>query len=439
MFVDQETHPAAPFSAAGPLVSKTGRKALRSIGTLAFLLCLALSPRASSADVNKAPKSYLLGPATGFSAPSGIAVDSQGNRYVANLTAVSVTVYAPDATGNAAPIRTISGSNTKLVGPRSVAVDGDGRIYVGDLFGTNQVAVFAPGADGNVAPERVITGSNTLISWPQGLAVDSIGRIYVANRNTDTITVYAPGTDGDTAPIRTISGAATGLDEPMSLVLSSDNVLNVVNGGSASITSYASGASGNAAPIRTIAGAATQMTDPGGIARDSFDNLYVTSVAGVYSVSVFKAGANGNVAPLKRLTGSETDLNTSYSVAVTPKHEVLSLSYASDALLTYTPLVAPPAPPSVVRSLAVSGTPDSAKRSVTWRKPKSDGGSPILSYQIVVTAKGKTLLTRKVSADKLKLVLKKSDLKPGKNLVTVKARNKYGLSAKSSTIIRVAD
>jgi serine/threonine protein kinase, bacterial len=403
---------------------------------LATMLCLAAAPQAFGGDVNKAPKSYLLGSSTGISSPSGMAVDAAGNRYVANLPNTSITIYPASASGNAAPTRTIGGPNTTLVGPRSVMVDKDGRIYVGDLLGagTNKVAVFAPNANGNVAPERVITGSNTLLEWPSGLSLDSVGRLYVANRVNSTVTVYAPGSDGNTGPLRVITGAATGLDEPFGLVVTSGNILHVANNGSGSVTSYASGASGNAAPIRTISGAATGFTSPGGIAADSFDNLYVTNTAVPYSVSVFGSGASGNVAPITRLVGPETDMGVSFAVAVTAARDVVVAQYQGDVVTTYSPLVAPPSPPSVVRSLAVSGKASSAVRTVSWRAPALSGGGPVLSYHISVKSNGKTILTKTLSAAKLKLAIQKEKLRKGKSTITVQARNQYGLSPKKSVI-----
>lgn len=411
-----------------------------SAGCHALLVGLALSSFAYSAVVNKAPKSYLLGPGTSISTPSGVALDSQGNRYVSNLGTDSVTVYAPDASGNSAPIRTIQGSNTQLVGPRSITVDADGRIYVGDLFGagSDKVAVFAPGADGNVAPERVITGDNTMISWAQGLAVDSTGRLYVANRNTSTIAVFAPGSDGNITPLRLINGPATGLDEPMNIALTAGNILHVVNSGSSSITSYASGAAGDASPTRTISGANTGLAALSGLAADSLGNLYVISSFGEISVSVFGPTASGNVAPHTRLTGAETDLNTAYGLAITENRDLVVPSYFGDALLTYSPFVPVPTPPTVVRLLSVSGKADSAKRTVSWGKPKSDNGAPITGYQVSVTSKGKTIFKKKLPAGQLKLAIRKSSLRAGKNLITVQARNSYGLSPKKSVVVTVA-
>jgi hypothetical protein len=406
---------------------------------LVTTLCLAASPLSLGGDVNKAPKSYLFGSSTGISSPTGVALDAAGNRYVANLHGKSVTIYQASASGNSAPLRTIKGSNTTLVGPRSVLVGSDGRIYVGDVSGANtsKVAVFAANANGDVAPERVISGLTTLLGWPQGLALDSVGRLYVADRENSIITVYAPGADGNTAPIRVVSGAATGLNVPYGLVVTSGNILHVSNNGSGTITSYAAGADGNAAPIRTISGAATGLTSPGGIASDSFGNLYVTSVSVPFSVSVFGSGASGNVAPLARLVGSETDMDLAYALAVTASRDVVVAQFDDNLVTTYSPLVEPPSPPSVVRSLAVSGKASSAVRTVSWRAPALSGGAPVLSYQITVKSNGKTILSKTVSAGKLKLAIQKEKLRKGKNTITVRARNKYGLSPKKSVIALV--
>jgi hypothetical protein len=414
--------PAGPKRRKNILMLKTY---LASFLALTLMLSLAASIQAFGGDVNKAPKSYLLGSSTGIVTPSGVAVDVAGNRYVANLPTRSVTIYPASASGNAAPIRTIGGANTTLVGPRSVMVDKDGRIYVGDLLGagTNKVAVFAPNANGNVAPERVITGSNTLIGWPSGLSLDSVGRLYVANRVNNTVTVYAPGSDGNVGPLRVIIGAATGLDDPTGLVVTSGNILHVANNGSGTVTSYASGAAGNAAPMRTISGAATGLTAPGGIAADSFGNLYVTNVSVPSSVSVFGSGASGNVTPITRLVGSETDMGLSFAIAVTAARDVVVAQYQSDVVTTYSPLVGPPSPPSVVRSLAVSGKASSAVRTVSWRAPAVSGGAPVLSYQISVKSNGKTILSKTVSAGKLKLAIQKEKLRKGKNTMSRPRRN----------------
>ena len=51
---------------------------------------------------------------TGLSNPQGVALDSSGKIYVADLNAPGVFVYPAGSNGNAAPTATISGGSTGL-------------------------------------------------------------------------------------------------------------------------------------------------------------------------------------------------------------------------------------------------------------------------------------------------------------------------------------
>lgn len=79
----------------------------------------------------------------GIQTPNGIATDLQGNLYVANYQANTVTVYAKNASS---PKLTISEG---LNGPWDVKVDGFGNVYVSNtpLSGaTNYIAIYAAGS-----------------------------------------------------------------------------------------------------------------------------------------------------------------------------------------------------------------------------------------------------------------------------------------------------
>src|SRR5208282_5495 len=91
--------------------------------------------------LDEAPLATISGSNTGLNAPVGIAVDSSGKIYVADLQAASVTVYSAGSNGNVAPLATISGSNTGLSGPFGIAVDSSGKIYVAD-YGAASVFVY---------------------------------------------------------------------------------------------------------------------------------------------------------------------------------------------------------------------------------------------------------------------------------------------------------
>ena len=143
-----------------------------------------------------------LGDAEGDVAPTSelyvnhalaVARDRRGNIYVASDTGNQVRVYAPATVGTApAPLRTIQGPNTKLHGPSGLAVDSQGNLYVAERGGpanASAVLKFAPKADGDVAPIAVIPSRmpppgetaavNTGLDIASGVALDYDNSIYV--------------------------------------------------------------------------------------------------------------------------------------------------------------------------------------------------------------------------------------------------------------------
>ncbi len=277
---------------------------------------------------------------TGLKDPVGIAVDSSGKIYVADLGSSealpqippSVFVYPAGSNGNAAPIATISGSNTGLRGPIGMAVDSSGKIYAAGYNSNTgySVLVYAAGSNGNVAPIATISGSNTGLIGPIGTAVDSSGKIYVANDGIyndfgveivpPSVLVYPAGSNGNVAPTATISGSNTGLNLPVGIAVDSSGNTYVTDGGPdgggpASVFVYAAGSNGNVASIATISGRNTGLSAPVGIAVDSSGDIYVVDGASVFAYS---AGSNGNVAPVATISGPNAELTEPLSIAIQP-------------------------------------------------------------------------------------------------------------------------
>ena len=118
---------------------------------------------------------------TGFANPSGLALDGSNNIYVTNDGSASggsdsITIYAAGSNGNVAPMSTISGPLTQLNLPSGIAVDSGGNIYVandgGDEGGIDAITIYPPGSNGNVSPLFNITGSLTGLVGPAGIAID---------------------------------------------------------------------------------------------------------------------------------------------------------------------------------------------------------------------------------------------------------------------------
>jgi sugar lactone lactonase YvrE len=237
--------------------------------------------------------------------------------YVANnlYRAASLTAYARNAKHNAKALRTIAGSNTLIVQPEGIAVDSRGYLYVANLYGggtsgNGNILVFAPNANGNIAPIATISQD---VYYPFGIALDSSGNVYVANWQGGSITEYAAGSY---QLMRKIQGAYTGL-YPVGVTIDSEGRIYAVNNcgcssSSPTITVYASTADKDARPLRTI-GPESALYDPrGGIAVDSRGEIMVTSAGYTRrpGVLVFARRARGLDKPSQTISGSKTQITS---------------------------------------------------------------------------------------------------------------------------------
>jgi len=149
-----------------------------------------------------------VGTNASFYNPSGVAVDPGGNVYVADQDNNTIRMITPVAGTTNWVVSTIAGSPFKsgfndgtnsaaqFDTPSGVAVDANGNLYVADQFnytirkivpvGTNWVVSTIGGqADNNGTRDGV--GTNALFYYPYGLAADRAGNVYVADTGNDTL------------------------------------------------------------------------------------------------------------------------------------------------------------------------------------------------------------------------------------------------------------
>lgn len=136
---------------------------------------------------NAAPMTWNLCYSLSVTQSLGVALDAQGNAYVADESAGRVDVFNPSGTPQS-PI-----GSGYLVQPIGVAVDGNQDIYVADE-GQDQVFVFK--SDGTPVTHWGGSGiNNGQFVTPNGIAVNSAGTtVYVVDQNNQRVQVFTgPG------------------------------------------------------------------------------------------------------------------------------------------------------------------------------------------------------------------------------------------------------
>jgi uncharacterized protein (TIGR03437 family) len=255
----------------------------------------------------------LTGPATGtaLGLPSGVAVDSAGNLYIADTECRLVRKIANGVTSVVAgnPAATALGdggpATSAEVDPLAVAVDSAGSVYIADAHRIREVAngvintIAGNGTPGYSGDGGLST--NAQLSSPTGVAVDSNGNVYIADSYSNHIrkvsggvitTVAGNGGEGFSGD----NGPATSamLNQPRGVAVDSAGSVYVADTFNNVIRKISNGV------ITTVAGGGTQLGDNGpatsaqlssplAVAVDSAGNLYIAD----YAHSRIRKVANG--------------------------------------------------------------------------------------------------------------------------------------------------
>jgi len=281
-----------------------------------------------------------------FRTPWGVAVGPGGEVYIADAYNHSIrkVTAAGAVTLLAGGAKTIGpepgwtdglGANARFNSPSGVAVDSVGNVYVADT-GNNAIRKIT--ADGDVitlagagpdSPGFVDgTGLEAQFTSPYGIAVDSSGYLYVADTGNHAIRVVSPagtvttlaGAGPESPGFAEGTGSQAQFTSPMGVTVSSMGVVYVADAGNNAIRSISS-----AGAVQTIAGGGPEasgyedgiglnatFSSPYGITVDSEQLVYVADSG---SNTIRKIAPNGTVSTPAGLGGSSNYVNGTGTVA----------------------------------------------------------------------------------------------------------------------------
>jgi uncharacterized protein (TIGR03437 family) len=259
--------------------------------------------------------------------PTGVAVDSSGNVYIADSLSRRIRKLTSGGT-----ISTVAGNgnysysgdsgqaaSAQLNTPQAVAVDSSGNLYIADTANNVVRKVTTAGVISTIAGNGTAgfggdgaAATSAQLHSPQGIAVDSGGNIYVSDTQNARVRKISGGiintvAGSGTAGFGGDGGAATSaqLNIPAGLALDgagnlyiadfSNNRVRKVASSSGTITTLAgNGFEGYSGDGGAAAGA--QLTTPVGVATDSSGNVYIADTGNNAVRTVNSSGIISTVA-----------------------------------------------------------------------------------------------------------------------------------------------
>jgi len=237
-----------------------------------------------------------------FNNPVGIAVDSNNNIFVADFMNSAIRKITPD--GTVSTFAGLAGSNdsvdatgsaARFYFPAGIAVDLNGNVYVADSVNQtirkitpNQVVTTLAGFPRSYGSVDA-TGSAARFHNPGDVAVDSSGNVYVADNENQTIRKVTPdgvvttlagypksgGTadgTGTTARFKYPSGVALDAIGNIYVADTGNNVIRKVT--QSGVVTTLAGQSGNIGNADGI-GSMVRFNDPSDVVVDSAGNLFI--------------------------------------------------------------------------------------------------------------------------------------------------------------------
>lgn len=162
-----------------------------------------------------------VGTAARFNLLAGIAVDASGNIYVGDLNNNMVRKITPDGTVTTLAGSTRSGSadgtgtSARFYGPTGLAVDSSGNVYVADSYNNAVRKITSAGVVTTLAGSALVYEnidgpfSVARFNGPADVALDTTGNLFVADALNCTVRRMTQVTAGSAPTIQTQPASAT--------------------------------------------------------------------------------------------------------------------------------------------------------------------------------------------------------------------------------------
>ena len=279
------------------------------------------------------------GSAARFDGPSGVAVDSSGNVYVADQ--YNHTIRKITSGGVVSTLAGLAGSSGSADGtgsaarfnrPNGVAVDGSGNVYVADSSNHTIRRITSAGAVSTVAGSSGMfgiedgTGSAARFNRPNGVAVDGSGNVYVADSSNHTIRrITSGGAVSTLAGLGRSSGSGDGTGSaarfyfPRGVAADASGNVYVADSSNHTIRQITPGGvvstlAGSAGSFGSTDGTgnAARFHNPNGLAVGSSGNVYVADQS---NHTIRQITSDGVVSTLAGLASSGGSADGTGSVA----------------------------------------------------------------------------------------------------------------------------
>lgn len=232
-----------------------------------------------------------------FKFPHDVAVDSQGNIFVADRENHKIRKITPNgmvstfAGTGVAGLKNGSGLNAQFNFPSGIAIDNLDNLYVADFKNNNIRKITPQGVVSTFAgsgEEKSNDGIGLLASFhrPAGLDTDAQGNVYVADSKNNKIRKIDANGNVTTVAGSGIVGLKNGeassakFDNPLDVALDKDGNIFVTDHNNHVIRKISEGSvstlAGSTAGDQDSIGTNARFNGPTGIAIDSKSNIYVS-------------------------------------------------------------------------------------------------------------------------------------------------------------------